>query len=50
MAGGGQSGPGLPTSGLITAAVLLASAIVVHQFWYIVSRPPVSDSPSSSCS
>ena len=44
MAGGGQDGPGLPTSGLITAAVLLASAIVVHQFPYIVSRPPVSDS------
>jgi hypothetical protein len=44
MAGGGQDGPGLPTSGLIAAAVLLASAIVVHQFPYIVSRPPVSDS------
>ena len=43
MAGGGQDGPGLPTSGLITVAVLLASAIVVHQLPYIVSRPPVGD-------
>jgi len=45
MAGGGQDGgPGLPTSGLITVAVLLASAVVVHQLPYIVSRPAVSDS------
>src|SRR6266571_7445993 len=43
MAGGGQDGPGLPTSGLITALVLLASAIVVQQLPYIVSRPPVGD-------
>jgi hypothetical protein len=43
MAAGDKEGPGLPTSGLITALVLLASAIVVHQLPYIVSRPSLSD-------
>ena len=43
MAGGEPDGPGFPTSGLIAALVLVASAIAVQQVPYIASRPALTE-------